>query len=94
MWIAALAGISAGVAVNAKPKISGQLYYGVLGDDRNIRWTDRRPLGSYSCNVHALFACTITSTTPILQVLSMVNQYPPQFTIMNNSHNRIYKRQF
>lgn len=89
--LAALAGIGFGVGVNAKGQVAGVVYYGYLDDTKKVRWTKFRPSIPRTCKLDFGFACTITSTQPELQVLTLVNQFPIQYTVLSNSWNKIYK---
>lgn len=90
--IAATLGIIGGITINAKAKVRGIIYYGILGTDNKVRWTKIRPSPfSYLCIVYNKLACTITSTTPESIVTTLVDQFPPQYTILN-SPIKVYQR--
>lgn len=91
--VASFAGIVAAIAVNAKPKLAGPFYYGVLGTDNKVRWSKVRPAPSDKlCLPFDRLACTITSTSMESVVLSTIDAYPPQYTIVHNSQLKIFKR--
>lgn len=90
--VAAFAGIGTAVAVNAKAKVAGQIYYGVLGTDGKVRWSKTQPSPtSKLCLPFNKLACTITSTRPEAEVLALVDAFPIQFSILNNSGVKVYQ---
>lgn len=89
--LAAVVGVGTAVAVNAKAKLVGITYYGVLGTDNKVRWTKVKPPVSKQCLPFNRLACTITSTSPEAAVLSAVDVFPPQYRILNNTQQKVYQ---